>query len=74
MIKCHDHTAQVQKGPASVTEIKKEILSFSLIKLNLAHQKALKILYNYNFIIKTSISAFVIDKAPREQKEKHLNL
>lgn len=42
MIKCHDHTAQLQKGQASVTEIKREILSFSLITIKFGIPKGIK--------------------------------
>lgn len=42
MIKCHDHTAQLQKGPASVTETKRGILSFSLITIKFGTPEGIK--------------------------------
>lgn len=42
MIKCHDHSAQLQKGPASVTEIKRGILSFSLITIKFGTPQGIK--------------------------------
>lgn len=42
MIKCQDHTAQLQKGPASVTEIKRGILSFSLITIKFGTPQGIK--------------------------------
>lgn len=41
MIKCHDHT-KLQKRPASVTQIKKGILSFSLITIKFGTPKGTK--------------------------------